>query len=408
MCGDLSAIAQRAKVEGAGTIASLSALRSPSPFFLIVAGDPSGDVHAASLIASLKRQRPEARVAAVGGERCRAVADDFVEDLASRGVSGFWEPVVQIGFLRRLSARLDAVLRERKPDAVICVDYYGFNRRVLALARRHGVPAFYFISPQVWASRAARIQVLKQHVRRMLVIFPFEERLYRDAGVPVTFVGHPLLDSMPAPSSSRSTAGPVIGLLPGSRRSELRRHLPICYEAFRLLRAQRPSLRGVLFAASQPDEEYGTLPEGVTLVRDRHYEMRATLDIAICSSGTATLENALLGVPMVVIYKLSWLTYLIARAIVTVKQIAMANVLAGRPIVPELIQHDATPSRVVAAVAGILDNPERAARMRADLLALRGTLGEPGATDRAARIILDESQEPGIRNQDSGMGQDSG
>jgi lipid-A-disaccharide synthase len=351
-------------------------------------------VHAASLIAALKRQRPDAHVAAVGGERCRAVADDFIEDLASRGVTGFWEPLVQVGFLRRLSARLDGILRERTPDAVICVDYYGFNRRVLALARRHDIPAFYFISPQVWASRPARIQVLKQHVRRMLVIFPFEERLYRDAGVPVTFVGHPLLDSMPAPSSwepvEQTTKSPVVGLLPGSRRSELRRHLPLCYEAFRLLRAQRPQLRGVLFAASQSDEEYGTLPDGVTLVRDREYQMRGSLDVAICSSGTATLENALLGIPMVVIYKLSWLTYLIARAIVTVKQIAMANVLAGRPIVPELIQHDATASRVAAAVAGILDNPQRASQMRSDLLALRASLGEPGGTDRAARIILDD------------------
>jgi len=356
--------------------------------FLIVAGDPSGDIHAASLIAALKRQRPDARVAAVGGERCRAVADEFIEDLASRGVTGFWEPLTQLGFLRRLSARLAQLLRDRRPDAVVCVDYYGFNRRVLALAKRASVPAFYFISPQVWASRPARIQVLKRHVRRMLVIFPFEERLYRDAGVPVSFVGHPLLDSLPEPALPSAADGPIVGLLPGSRRSELRRHLPICYDAFRQLRARRPSLRGVLFAASQADDVYGSVPEGVTLVRDREYQSRTTLDAAICSSGTATLENALLGIPMVVIYKLSWVTYLIARAIVTVKQIAMANVLAGRVIVPELIQHHATAARVAAEVAAILDDPARAARMRADLLALRDTLGEHGATDRAAQVIL--------------------
>jgi lipid-A-disaccharide synthase len=404
-------------------------------------------VHAASLISALKRQQPAARVAAVGGERCRAVADEFVEDLASRGVTGFWEPLVQVGFLRRLSARLDAILRERRPAAVVCVDYYGFNRRVLALAARHGVPAFYFISPQVWASRPARVEVLKRYVRRMIVIFPFEERLYREAGVPVTFVGHPLLDAMPAPNprspepnprtsepsnsgwgpaflvteaqgakvaAGPSEAGPVIGLLPGSRQSELRRHLPLCYDAFTLLRAQRPSLRGVLFAASQQDEEYGVLPAGVTLVRDPDYRVRATLDAAICSSGTATLENALLGVPMVVIYKLSWLTYRIARAIVTVKHIAMANVLAGRAIVPELIQDEATPSRVAEELGAILDDPARAARMRTDLLALRESLGEPGATERAARVILKEIQEsgiragPGFRLKDSGSSGDRG
>jgi len=253
----------------------------------------------------------------------------------------------------------------------------------------------------VWASRPGRVQILKEHVRRMLVIFPFEERLYRDAGVPVTFVGHPLLDSMPAPAPTMwtpargepnpaATRGPTIGLLPGSRRSELRRHLPICYEAFRLLRVKRPSLRGVLFAASLPDEEYGVLPDGVTLVRDHDYQARATLDVAICSSGTATLENALLGIPMVVIYKLSWITYLIARAIVTVKHIAMANVLAGHAIVPELIQHDATPARVAEAMGAILDDPARAARMRGELLALRESLGVAGAADRAARQILED------------------
>jgi lipid-A-disaccharide synthase len=361
-----------------------------SPLILIVAGDPSGDIHAASLAAALKRQQPRLRIAAVGGERCRAVADEFIEDLASRGVTGFWEPLMQLRFLQQLGQRLEAILRDRRPQAVVCVDYYGFNRRVLALAKRHRVPAYYFISPQVWASRPSRVQVLKAHVRRMLVIFPFEETLYRNASVPVTFVGHPLLDTIPQPSPRLDASAPVVGLLPGSRTSELRRHLPICYEAFRLLRTKRPSLRGVLFAASQPDEAYGTLPDGVTLVRDRDYRTRATLDVAICSSGTATLENALLGIPMVVIYKLSSVTYLIARAIVTVKHIAMANVLAGREIVPELIQGDATPERVAAAVAAILDDSSRAEQMRSDLRALRASLGEPGAVDRAAGIILDE------------------
>ena len=329
-------------------------------------------------------------MAAVGGPQCRAAADEFIEDLASRGVTGFVEPLKQLAFLRGLRARLATLLRDRRPAAVICVDYYGFNRSALALAKAAGVPAFYFISPQVWASRPGRVSYLKQHVRRMLVIFPFEERLYHDAGVPVTFVGHPLLDLVPPPAV-RAGAGVVVGILPGSRTSELRRHLPVCFGAFDILRARRREIRGLLFAAaSQPDSAYGVLPEGVTLVRERHYEQRATVDVAICSSGTATLENALLGVPMVVIYKLSWPTYAIARAIVTVKQIAMANVLAGREIVPELIQTDATPERVAAEAAAILDDPARSTQMRTDLAALRATLGEPGAVNRAAETILRE------------------
>jgi lipid-A-disaccharide synthase len=361
-----------------------------APLFLVVAGDPSGDLHAANLIKALKRREPGARVAAVGGPLCRAAADEFLEDLASRGVTGFMEPVLKIPFLLGLRSRLRAFLNERRPAALICVDYYGFNRRVLPLAKAAGVPSFYFVSPQVWASRPGRVKVLKRLVRKMLVIFPFEEQLYRAAGVPVEFVGHPLLDLIPEPPEKAAGAEPkIVGLLPGSRNSELKRHIPVFYEAFRLLRRKHPGLRGLLFAsANQNDDAYGGLPEGVSLVREQNYALRATLDLALCSSGTATLENALLGVPMVVIYKLSWPTYAIARALVNVKHIAMANLLAGRGVVPELIQRDATPARAAAEAARFLDDPSHASRTRAELLAVRRSLGTPGAADRAAAAVL--------------------
>ncbi len=355
---------------------------------LIVAGDPSGDLHASNLIKALKRRDPSVRVAAVGGPLCRAAADEFIEDLASRGVTGFWEPALKIGFLLQLAKKLKSFLAERRPAALICVDYYGFNRRVLPYAKNMGIPAFYFVSPQVWASRPGRIQVLKRFVRKMLVIFPFEEKLYRDAGVPAEFVGHPLLDLIPEPKA-RDIAANVVGLLPGSRSSEIKRHLPIFFAAFRALRAKRPTLQGLLFAsANQNDADYGILPEGVELVREQNYAKRGTLDLAICSSGTATLENALLGVPMVVVYRLSWPTYMIARALVNVKHIAMANLLAGKAVVPELIQGDATAERIAAEAAAILDRPSHAASMRAELLKVRRSLGEPGAADRAAAAVL--------------------
>src|SRR5579859_794024 len=158
-----------------------------APLFLVVCGDPSGDLHASSLIAALKRREPAARVAAVGGPLCRAAADEFIEDLASRGVTGFLEPVLKIPFLVKLGLRLKDFMLQRRPTALVCVDYYGFNRRVLSLAQSAGIPADYFVSPQVWASRPGRVQVLKRLVRKMLVIFPFEETLYRQAGVPVEF-----------------------------------------------------------------------------------------------------------------------------------------------------------------------------------------------------------------------------
>ncbi len=355
---------------------------------LIVAGDPSGDLHASNLIKALKLRDPSVRVAAVGGPLCLAAADEFIEDLASRGVTGFWEPALKVGFLLKLAGKLKRFLVDRRPAALICVDYYGFNRRILPYAKSAGIPAFYFISPQVWASRPGRIKVLKRFIQKMLVIFPFEEKLYRDAGVPADFVGHPLLDLIPEPMA-RDAAANVVGLLPGSRASEIKRHLPVFFEAFRVLRAKRPSLRGLLFAsANQNDTAYGALPEGVQLIREQDYKLRSTLDLALCSSGTATLENALLGVPMVVVYKMSWPTYAIARALVNVKHIAMANLLAGKAVVPELIQGDATPERVAAEAAAILDDPTKAAAIRAELLKVRRSLGEPGAADRAAAAVL--------------------
>lgn len=363
-------------------------LMSP-PLFLVVAGDPSGDLHAANLIRALKRREPGTRVAAVGGPLCRAVADEFIEDLASRGVTGFWEPVLKIPFLLGLRTRLQSFVNERRPAALICVDYYGFNRRVLPLAKAAGIPAFYFVSPQVWASRPGRIKVLKRFVTKMLVIFPFEETMYREAGIPVEFVGHPLLDLIPEPAKRTEGEPVTVGLLPGSRNSELKRHIPVFFEAFRLLRRKRPDLRGYLFAsANQGDAAYGKLPDGVTLVREHDYALRATCDLALCSSGTATLENALLGIPMVVIYKLSWPTYAIARALVNVKHIAMANLLAGRGVVPELIQHEATAKKAAAEASRFLDDASCAARTRGELIAVRRSLGTPGAAGRAAAAIL--------------------
>lgn len=319
---------------------------------------------------------------------CRAVADEFIGDLASRGLTGFWEPAFNLGFLLKLAGRLKSFLAERRPDALVCVDYYGFNRRILPYAKDAGIPAFYFISPQVWASRPGRIRALKRFIQKMLVIFPFEERLYRDSGVPADFVGHPLLDLIPEPKP-RAAASNIVGLLPGSRSSEVRRHLPIFLEAFRALRRDRPGLRGLLFASpNQEDSAYGALPEGVRIVREQDYALRSTLDLAVCSSGTATLENALLGVPMVVVYKMSWPTYAVARALINVKHIAMANLLAGKTVVPELIQRDATAERVAAEAAAFLDDPARAETARAELLKVRLSLGEPGAADRAAAAVL--------------------
>ena len=355
---------------------------------LIVAGDPSGDVHAADLARQLKAQG--VRVAAVGGVRLQAEADEFIEDLASRGVTGFWEPVVKLPFLARLLGRLRD--RMRTVDAVVCVDYYGFNRRVLGAARELGKPAYYYVSPQVWASRPGRVRQLKKLVKKMLVIFPFEAELYAKAGVPVDFVGHPLLDLVPPASERKAPGRPLrVGLLPGSRPSEISRLLPLLLDSFARLRRWFPEAAAEVFAADGlPDSAYAAARgrEGVELVRDVGYRRRAQLDLALISSGTATLETALLGVPMVVVYRLSWPTYLIARAIIKVPYIAMANILAGKELAPELIQHRATAANVAAAARGLLEDPRKYRALREELAGLRAKLGEPGAARRAAAAIV--------------------
>jgi lipid-A-disaccharide synthase len=355
---------------------------------LVVAGDPSGDIHAADLARHLKRGG--ARVVAVGGVRLKAEADEFIEDLASRGVTGFWEPVAKLGFLVGLLSRLKQ--RVAKAKAVVCVDFYGFNRRVLSLASAAGKPSYYYVSPQVWASRPGRVKVLKRLVRRMLVIFPFEEALYKEAGVPCSFVGHPLLDHVPEPVARKAPGRPlVVGLLPGSRPSEISRLLPLLLDSFALLRRHFPESRAEVFAADGlPDAAYAQAlnKENVEIVRDANYRRRSQLDLALISSGTATLETALLGVPMVVVYKLSWPTYLIARAIIHVPFISMANILAGKELAPELIQHHATPKKVAAAARGLLDDPRKYKALRAELAGLRSKLGRPGAAQRAAEAIL--------------------
>ena len=374
--------------------------------FLIVAGDPSGDLYGAMLARELRALDPKARFSAVGGkllqEEVSGAGGRFLHDLASLGITGFFEPLRNLFLFLDIDRRIRDLLRQDRPDAVVCVDFYGFNRHVLTAARAEGVTTCYFISPQVWATRPGRVRALKELVDRMIVIFPFEEKLYREAGVPVTWVGHPLLDILPPAAKNggrkESSSGLKIGLLPGSRASEIGRHLPVFLGALRRISRDFPRLDVRLFASAQlPDSFYEEIllswkasggPE-VKIVRESDYRERSGLDIALTSSGTATLENALLGVPMVVIYKLFWPTYAIARAMIRVPYITMANLLCGKRLVPELVQAQADAPGVAREALLILEDPRRLEGMRKELSSLRGLLGGPGAARRAAEAVLE-------------------
>jgi lipid-A-disaccharide synthase len=370
----------------------------PRPTVLFVAGDLSADAHAARAARHIRSLRPAVRIVSLGGPALKAVSDDFLGDLVSMGVMGFWEPIKKIPrFISLLKNVVEPAIQKYKPDVVVPVDFYGFNRHVAETAKKAGARVVYFISPQVWASRAGRVATLKKWVDEMLVIFPFEEKIYHEAGLAATFVGHPLLDAMPAPAAKPERLEPVIGLLPGSRAGVVARHVPLFLKAAELISKKIQGSRFVLFAAESLSNEFydrlikphGALPYLLEIVRDENYEWRRGLDLALTTSGTATLENALLGVPMAVVYKTSWPTYWLARMLVKVKNIAIVNILAGHTVVPELIQADATPENLAAAAQALWTDRPRRRLITEMLLALRAQLGGPGGSERAARRIAE-------------------
>ena len=357
---------------------------------LIIAGDPSADRHGAALVEALHAERPDLRVTALGGTYLREEASDFLYPLVGVGGFGFWEPLTKLPQLWAARRAVKKILKKDRPDVVVPMDYYGFNIHVARLARRAGIPVVYYISPQVWASRPGRIEKLARVVSKMLVIFPFEADLYQKAGVPVRFVGHPLLERVPAPSPESAT--PTIGLLPGSRRGTIARHLPLLVRTADLLRRDFPDARCVLIRPDEIEPDFyrpflASAP-WLELTADPSYDARKGLWMAIGVSGTAALENTLLGIPMIIMYKLSRLTYWIAKNLIRVRHVGIPNLLAGTSVVPELLQDEATPERLAQAAEPFLKDQDRRKAVRERLLSLRATL-QDGGSSRAAKEILE-------------------
>ncbi len=368
---------------------------------LVIAGDPSGDAHAAGLIKALKARDPELSITAMGGVRMQEVCSHFIYNLVSVGAVGFAEPFKNFFLWLKLIRLVRRYMEEKSPACVIAVDFYGFNHQVLGLAAHRNIPAFYYISPQVWASRPGRAARIARLVKEMFVIFPFEEEIYKKVGGNVSFVGHPLLDLMPVPSEA-APEPPAdnafrIGILPGSRKTEIARHLPIFIDAFYRVKTAYPNARAYVFAVPEfPDHKLVPALEqaekywsrDIEIVRETDYRVRSGLDFAFTCSGTATLENALLGIPMAVAYKMQAFTYAIAKRVIRIPYISLVNILLKKPAVKELIQEKANPDKLAQEALSILNSPPKAAAMRAELLTLRAMLGHPGAAVRAAEKIL--------------------
>lgn len=369
---------------------------------MIIAGEASGDMHGANLVSEMLKINPALNFYGIGGKKLREKGVELLADASAMAVVGLTEVISKLSSILKIMAMMKKSLDERRPDLVILIDYPDFNLPLAKAAHKKGIKVLYYISPQVWAWRKGRIGQIKKTVNKMAVILPFEVETYRREGFEVNYVGHPLLDMVKLSYSkqeSRKKFGLAedkiaIGILPGSRPSEVKKLMPELLRAAEILKKELPGIQFVLPLADTLEEKSVTeiisgFDVPIKVISGQTYEVVSCADLALVASGTATLETALLNVPMVIVYKISFLSYLIGRLIVDVKNIGLVNIIAGKTIVPELIQADARGERIAREALSILKNGERKQEMIKELAAIRARLGEPGAAIRAAQLALD-------------------
>ncbi|MFU8886094.1 MAG: lipid-A-disaccharide synthase [Cyanobacteriota bacterium] len=367
------------------------------PYVLLVAGEASGDLHGGHLVQALLQQRPDLAVIGVGGGQLRAAGMDVRIDVAELSAAGLVEIVASIPRHWRVMRWLKRRMDQQRPVAVVLVDYPGFNQLVARQAHRRGIPVFFYIAPQVWAWGRGRARRMAGFIDRLAVIFPFEEPIFNAYGRPFArYVGHPLLDGLQVsrpPLATRHRYGlsaeqPLLVVMPGSRRSEIRLLLPQLLRAAALLKAD--GWQAVLLRAPTVDEAFLCQAAGLAslplpVIEGDAYNVMAAADVGLVSSGTATLEAALLGCPPVIVYRFSWLTYWLARLVIGRRSMGLPNVILGRAVFPELVQRDLRPDALVRQVQWLHAN--RGA-LEPELAQLRSRMGTPGASQRAAQELL--------------------
>jgi lipid-A-disaccharide synthase len=369
--------------------------------FLLSCGEPSGDLYAGALIRELHAIDPQIAVSGMGGPAVAAAGGTLLEDYRGYAVTGLTEAVRQIPRSYTAMRRLVAWARANRPDALVVIDFPDFNFRLARNVRALGIPVIYYISPQIWAWRPRRIETIRRIADLVLVIFPFEEAIYREHGVPVRFVGHPLLE-LARPSATRaaflaaqglSQSAATVAILPGSRTNEVTHILPDLIAAAKKIRANLPSTQFIVARAPNLDDGLfdAISAGGHTLVRLIEGDTDAVLaaaNVVLTASGTATVQAALHDTPMVIVYRVSPLTYRVLRRLVTVDMVGMVNLIAGEKIVPELLQEAFTPDAVAREAIWMLTDPDRIGRIRAGYARVRERLGGPGASRRAAEAII--------------------
>ena len=365
----------------------------PPMNLLVSAGEASGDLHGARLLAALRDLRPGTQAFGMGGERLVSAGLDPVARSEALSVVGISEAIEKVpGVLRALSA-LDAAAAERRPDGAVLIDCPDFHNFLSRRLRRRGIPLIYYVSPQVWAWRRWRARTIAGRARRIITLFPFETEIYRRLGADAEWAGHPLVEDVQEGLSAPSPLPPKtrrrLALLPGSRPGEVERHWPVLSEAAVRL-SRRLDLEVVAVRARGLEESLfaGAAERGIAVISGGFHPALASADLAIVASGTATLETALCGAPMIVVYRTSAVSHAIAKALVRLPWIALVNIVAGGSIVPELIQERLTVENLERDAEALFGSPERLAAMKSSLARVARELGPPGASARAAELVL--------------------
>lgn len=365
---------------------------------MIIAGEASGDLHGAGVVRELKKREPDIEIYGIGGDKMAHEGMRLIYHIREMGFMGFVEVIRHLPMIRGMLFALDQILTLRRPDVVVLIDYPGFNLRFAKAAKAKGIKVVYYISPQVWAWHRSRVNKMRELVDVMLAIFPFEVEFYTKEGVHAEFVGHPLLESIRSEMDAKNfrrrygldPEKPILALLPGSRRQEIEEIFPNMLAAGKRVAAERNMQLAVGVAPTLEERYFRSIynVEGVPLIKGATYELMDHASFAFVTSGTATLETALFGTPMFVLYRTSWITYLIGRLLIHVKNIGLVNIVAGRQIVPEFIQHRASVGTLTKQALALLEDGPRMEQMRKDLSELRALLGTSGASARVADRIL--------------------
>lgn len=368
---------------------------------LIVAGEASGDMHSASIISELKKLDPSIKISAMGGEKMRSSGAEIIIDIRELSIIGFTGVIRNIKKINQAFQRILHEINTKRPAAVVLVDYPGFNLKLAKILKGKGIPVIYFISPQIWAWWKGRIHSIKQFVDKMIVIFKFEEKLYKNAGIDVSFVGHPLIDKTKTDLQEKdflktinlSPHKETIGLIPGSRKTEVERILPVILETAKQINRERPQTQFIISKApSLTKDLFETRLKKYSfpaaICENNIYNILNACNFVLVASGTATLETAIMRKPMAIIYKVSFLNWLIARHLIKIPYIGLVNIVAGKKIVPEFVQFQAKPRLIAQETISTLCNEEKITQIKSDLKKVREKLGAPGACKKTAELIL--------------------